>query len=160
MRPRPLALLAAASLLAAPLAVLATPAQAADCTSPQVVLTETDPNPVVIGTTVTRSLDLFADIHENNCTVTGVNGKVVSPTGGTGKFPLEQYDTDATTSYYGARLLLDPQQDLLNADAGTWKATVTTTWGGPAITTSTSVKVLRASRLTTNATPEPVRWGA
>ena len=160
MRSRPLALLASVCLLAAPLGVLASPAQAAECTSPHVVLTEADPNPVVIGTTATKSLDLFADIQTNGCTVNGVTGKVVTPTGGSATFPLEQYHTDATTSYYGNRLLIDPQQDLLNADAGTWKATVTTAWDGAAIITSTPVKVLRASRLTTNASPEPVRKGA
>lgn len=52
MRTRPLALLASASMLAAPLAVLASPAQAAECTSPQVLLTQADPNPIVIGTPV------------------------------------------------------------------------------------------------------------
>ncbi|CAA9335440.1 MAG: FIG01125793: hypothetical protein [uncultured Friedmanniella sp.] len=160
MRSRPLVLLASTALLAAPVAVLASPAQAAECTSPQVLLTETHPNPVVIGTTATKNLDVFADIQTNGCTVKGVDAKVVSPTGGSGTFSLEQYDSDATTSYYGNRLLIDPQQDLYNADAGTWKATVTTTWDGPAITTSTPVKVLRASRLSTNAAPEPVRKGA
>ncbi len=154
------ALLTSACLLATPLAVLASPAQAAECTSPQVVLTETNPNPLVIGTTATKALDVFADIQANGCIVKGVSAKVVSPTGGSGTFPLEQYDGDATTSYYGGGLLIDPQQDLFNADAGTWKATVTTAWDGPAIATSTPVRVLRASRLTTNAAPEPVRKGA
>lgn len=160
MRTRLLTLLASTSLLAAPLAVLAAPADAAACTSPQVLATEADPNPVVIGTTVTRYIDVYADIRTNGCTLEGVDGKITSPIGVSDEFPLERLDNDATTGYYGGGLSIDPQQDLGNAEAGSWKASVTTTWGDQTIVTRTSVKVLRASRLSTNATPEPVRKGA
>lgn len=160
MRARVLSLLTAAPLLAAPLVVLAAPASAADCTRPEVVLTDTDPKPVVIGTTATRHLDVFADIQENGCTLAGVDAVVTSPTEGTGELPLDKYGSEGPTSFYGSRLLIDPQEDLLNADAGTWRAVVTTRWDGEDIVTRTSVKVLRAGRLTTDASPEPVRKGS
>jgi hypothetical protein len=157
MRTRLVPLLVSVLAAAAPLAVSATPAHAA-CSAPTVVLTEVDPNPVVVGTVKVKQFGVYVAVRTNGCTLGRVRAVVTSPTGGSGTIDLERYSSKDGVSSYAGGLEVAPEE-LVDDDAGSWSAKVTVASSGSTVTKSTSLRVLRAARLTLNATPEPVAKG-
>jgi hypothetical protein len=157
MRSRLVPLLAAALVTAAPLAVSAAPASAATCAPPTIAGTEVLPGTVVLGTTKARTLDVFADVT-NGCPVTSVKVVYAIPGSTSPSFPMEAAAGNQTVTTYASGLDLNPA-DWANSEAGAWKATVTVRWSGTPVTATASAKVLRAARLTADASPEPVTKG-
>lgn len=159
MRLRLIPLLSAGLLTAAPLAVLAAPASAATCTAPEVYGTEVVPHTVVVGTTKVKGFDVYTDLAKNGCTISSVKVTISSPkhTLANQKMAVDTTSDGVTSYVYGVNL---NASSLENGEAGTWKAKSVTRWSGSPITTNATFRVLRASTLTTNATPEPVKAGA
>lgn len=158
MRTRLAALVSAAVLAAAPLALAAAPAQAADCTAPQVLGTEVVPHTVVVGTKKVKGFAAFTDVRKNGCSLSSVKVTFRSPKHSAKNLRMAVDSTqDGVTSYvYGLDLRAS---GLENAEAGTWTATSVTRWSGDPITSKYAFKVLRASKLTANASPEPATAG-
>jgi hypothetical protein len=157
MRIRLVPLLAAALVAAAPLAVTAAPASAATCTPPTIVGTEVLPGTVVLGTTKARTLDVFAGVT-NGCAVTSVKVVYTVPGSTSPSYTMESVAGDQEVTTYAGGLDLHPG-DWANSEAGTWRARVTVRWSGVPVTATASAKVLRAARVTTDASPEPVTKG-
>jgi hypothetical protein len=157
MHRRLVPLLAAALVTTAPVAVSAAPASAATCTPPTFVGAEVRPGTVVLGTTRVKALDVLADVT-NGCTLTSVKLVYTTPTSTSPSFTMPAVAGDQDLTTYASGLDLYPAQ-APNSEAGTWKATITARWSSGKITTSATVKVVRESRLTTNASPEPVVKG-
>jgi len=159
VRTRLLPLLAVSVLAGAPLGLLAAPAHAADCTTPVVEATGVEPATVSVGTTKTKNFGAFLDVRANGCTLAAPVVRLDSGTGTVGDVHLEKLGTEDGVTTYGMGVSLSPR-DLLNADAGTWKAKGSATWADGTISGSSTFRVVRGARLTTGATPEPVRKGA
>ncbi|GAA2109601.1 hypothetical protein GCM10009841_31030 [Microlunatus panaciterrae] len=149
--------LATSSLIATLAAVGVAPAAAAPtCVEPTILSAKTSPRTVVVGVQQAKGFVLTVKIR-SNCTVKGVSADVVSPTF-YNSVDLNRVARSGDVTTWDVGLRLNPQA-LTNADAGTWSSTI---WVDSAVDTSgygSDFKVLRAARLTTNATPEPVRKG-
>jgi hypothetical protein len=145
------------SALAVGLLTLAAPADAAPCTGTsqtKIIASGADPTSVVIGTTVPRGLTLYGQV-EDPCTAS-VSAEVLvdnSPLSD----DMEQIDRVGNVASFQVSYRIDPR-DLTDADAGRWQADITA-HGTTQDHAGVSFRMLRASRLTTNATPEPVRKG-
>jgi hypothetical protein len=155
-----LAAAAACSLIATGTIITLTPAtaDAASCTRPTIRSTTIDPSTVVLGTSVPKGITVTTKIETNGCRIDRVQAGLYGPNF-IDSYGLDRVDTSNGATTYETGLRISPG-GLPNADAGRWTSYVTA-WGpktaeGP----GPSFRVLRAARLTTNATPEPVRKGA
>lgn len=153
-----LACLIAAAAVATPLAVLAAPAQAASCTTPQVLRTEVAPHNVVVGTTKVKGFDIYTDVATNGCAISSVKVTVRSPKHTAKNLPMKvTSNADGVATYvYGIDLAAS---GLENAEAGKWTVTSVTRWSGGTIASKDAFRVFRATKLTGNANPEPVTAG-
>lgn len=145
------------SALVMGLLTLAAPADAAPCTGTsqtKIIAAGADPMSVVIGTTVPRSLTLYSQV-EDPCTASVSSAVLVdnSPLSG----DMEQVDRVGNVASFQVSYRIDPG-DLTNADAGRWQADIAA-HGTTDDHREVDFRLLRASRLTVNATPEPVRRG-
>lgn len=158
MRTHLAALVAATTLVAAPLVAVATPAHAADCTAPQVLGTEVAPHNVVVGTKKVKGFDIYTDVAKNGCAISSVKVTVKSPKHTAKNLPMKVATTkDGVTTYvYGIDL---EAATLQNNEAGKWTVTSVTRWSGGTITSKDAFRVFRAAKLTGNARPEPVTAG-
>jgi hypothetical protein len=150
--------LLAASVLGVGGLALSAPAQAAtDCTGTsqtKIISTGARPATVVVGTHVTRELTFFSQV-EDPCTA-AVSSAVLlenSPLSD----DMEQVDRLGNVASFQVAYQIDPG-DLANTDAGLWQADVAAQ-GTTEDHATASFRLLRATRLTTNAAPEPVRKG-
>lgn len=155
----PLVALASCALLAAPLSLATGVAEAATCTAPELVSASVSPHQVVLGTTTPKGFVVTVGVRTNGCTVKHVDTDVFTPSGVTNSFRMEEEETAGGVTTYDVGVRVNPGA-VANADAGPWTSAVYVTWGsqntnddGPRF------QVLRAARLSTNATPEPVRTG-
>lgn len=158
MRTHLAALVAAAAVVAAPLTVLGSPAEAATCTAPEVLVTEVAPHIVVVGTKKVKGFDVYTDVRKNGCSISSVKVTVRSPKHTAKNLKMTVASTaDGVTTYVYSIPLDAP--GLENAEAGKWTATSVTRWSGDPITSKDAFRVVRAAKLTTNAKPEPVTAG-
>ena len=155
----PLTAIAGAALLGAPLVLATSPAEAATCTAPTLVSASVAPHTVVLGTSVPKGFVVTVGVRKNGCTVKHVDTDVFAPTGTTNSFRMGEDDTADGVTTYDVGVRVNPG-GVQNADAGRWTSAVYITWDshntnddGP------SFRILRAARLSANATPEPVRKG-
>lgn len=137
---------------------MTTPAQAADCTSPAVVEAGVEPTRLVIGSTKTKEFEYYLALRSNGCAIKTVRATATSADGQGNDWTMEKLGTEGDITFYGALISVSPQ-NLLNADAGSWRTSVQVQWDGPAVVAEEPLKVLRAARVSVNATPEPVRKG-
>jgi hypothetical protein len=155
-----LAAAAACSLIAtgAIIALAPATADAATCTKPTIQSTTIHPSTVVLGTSVPKGITVTTKIKTNGCRIDRVEAGLYGPNF-VDSYGLTKVEASAGVTTYETGLRISPG-DLPNADAGRWTSYVTA-WG-PKTTEAPgpSFRVLRAARLTTNATPEPVRKGA
>ena len=158
MRVRLAAAVVALAGLSAPAAVLAVPAQAATCTSPNVVGVEAAPTTVVVGPTKEARVEIYLGVEANGCKVTKPTARLDSLTGGSGRFAMDKLDTSQGITTYGVLVGLSPKELYLD-DAGRWDVAAQVTWSGGVAGGEAKVKVVRAARLTVNASPEPVKKG-
>jgi hypothetical protein len=158
MRTHLASLVAATTLVAAPLVAVATPAHAADCTAPQVLGTEVTPHNVVVGAKKVKGFDIYTDVVKNGCTISSVKVTVRSPKHSAKNLRMKAVSTkDGVTTYvYGIDL---EAATLDNNEAGKWTATSATRWSGGTIISKDAFRVFRAAKLTANAKPEPVTAG-
>ena len=155
-----LAATAACSLIAVAAITTLAPAtaDAATCTRPTIRSTTIDPPTVVLGTSVPKGITITTKIKTNGCRIDRVEAGLYGPNF-IDSYDLDKVETRNGVTTYDTGLRISPG-DLPNAEAGRWRSYVTA-WGpktaeGP----GPSFRVLRAAKLTTNATPEPVRKGA
>jgi hypothetical protein len=151
--------LATCSLIAAASAVASTPAEAAaGCRGPATVVSSTvSPRTVVLGTSDNQGIVLTAKIRSNGCRIDRVEMGVYGPNV-IDSFDLERGETKDGVTTYDTGVRIAPGS-LPNSEAGRWQ-TFISVWGesqpnvaGPDFT------VQRAARVSTNASPEPVRKG-
>ncbi|WP_375423810.1 hypothetical protein [uncultured Friedmanniella sp.] len=156
---RSLAALACLGLLAVPLRPPVPAAAGADgCTAPVLVSSTVAPPTLVVGTASPTGFVFTASVRKNGCTVEQVDTEVVTATGAASGFRLDEQETIDGVTTYDVGIRVDPGA-VVNAEAGAWTSTVsvtsdsTTTDGGPRL------RVVRAARLSSSASPEPVRAG-
>jgi hypothetical protein len=115
----------------------------------------------LLGTSLRGTSLLGTSLRGTALLVTALLGAVLvgSPAGGGGSAPLNLLETVKGVSTYGNYFTVDPH-DLDDSDAGSQRVVVTTAWAGGSVTTRTAFPILRAARLTADATPEPVRKGS
>lgn len=155
----PLIALTSAALLAAPLALASAPAEAAACTAPELVTSSVSPTKVVLGTVAPKGFVATVGVRANGCTVTRVDTDFFTPTGGTDTFRLAEEETVDGITTYDVGVRVNPG-GVPNVDAGRWTSAVYITWGSQNTNDDgASFRVVRAAKLSTNATPEPVRKG-
>lgn len=151
------AALAASALVLGALAV-ATPAQAgATCTGTsqtKIIASGATPATVVIGTTVPRGLTLYSQV-EDPCTA-AVSSEVLMDNSPLSD-DMEQVDRVGNVASFKATYRIDPDA-LGNDDAGAWQADLTAHGVSDAHGT-VPFRLLRASRLAVNASPERARKG-
>lgn len=158
MRTRLLTLLTTSVVAAAPLALLAGPAQAATCsTAPTVLATQVLPKTVVVDTTGVSPFDVVVAVRDNGCAVSSVRAVVSSPSATAEPEMTAGPAEDGVTTYAGGFDLT--AGDLANAEAGRWKVRVTTAWEGGSEGTSASFSVLRSSAVTADATVARIKKG-
>jgi hypothetical protein len=154
-----LATLASCSLIATLAATGTAPATAATgCEKPtKIVSTQISPRTVVLGVSNFKGIVITVQLQKNGCKVDRVEVGLYGPNF-IDSFDLEQVGTENGITTYDTGLRITPG-DLPDSEAGTWQSFVSV-WGqetpnaaGP------NFKILRASRLTTNASPEPVHKG-
>lgn len=155
---RPLRSLLALALVAGPTALVTTPAQAAECTAPAIVEAGVEPTRVVIGSTKTKEFEYYLALRTNGCAIDTVRATATSAAGVGEDWTMKALGTEEGVTFYGTVIAVSPK-NLLNSDAGTWRTSVQVLWDGPTVDAAQSLKVLRAARLSVNATPEPVRKG-
>ena len=90
--------------------------------------------------------------------MTKPTARLDSLTGGSGRFAMDKLDTSQGITTYGVLVGLSPKELYLD-DAGRWDVAAQVTWSGGVAGGEAKVKVVRAARLTANATPEPVKKG-
>jgi len=151
----------AALIAAAPLAATADTTTAApapttcDDTTPSIPR-ENAATQVAVGTTKVKTLEL-AITTLAACEVTKVTAVVQAPRRTT-TVTLRKVDTDSGVDYWRAGLRIDPAT-LRNSDAGVWPTRYTATGAAEDDAVVLDNQVLRASRISFNAGPEPVRHG-
>ena len=127
----------------------------ASCPDPAQIIDEeaTFPQEVIVGTKYTKRmvLDVYAD---SDCAVTEASAIVDAPRKDFG-VKLTKVGTINGYDHWQGSLSIEPRS-LRNSDAGTWPTTYRVNGEGIDQLTVNN-KVLRASRLTFNAGPEPVR---
>lgn len=133
-------------------------ADAARCTRPTILSTTIVPSTVMLGTSVPKGITITTKIKTNGCRIDRVEAGLYGPNF-VDSYDLDKVETSNGVTTYDTGLRISPG-DLPNAEAGRWTSYVTA-WGpktaeGP----GPSFRVLRAAKLTTNATPEPIRKGA
>jgi hypothetical protein len=148
----------AASVLVLGALAVAAPAQAgATCTGTsqtKIIASGATPATVVIGTTVPRTLTLYDQV-EDPCTA-AVSSEVLMDNSPLSD-DMEQVDRVGNVASFKATYRIDPR-DLGNDDAGAWQADLTA--HGISETHGTvPFRLLRATRLTVNASPERARKG-
>ncbi|CAA9329520.1 MAG: hypothetical protein AVDCRST_MAG48-3068 [uncultured Friedmanniella sp.] len=153
----PLTALAALPILAAPLLALPT-ASAASCTAPELVNASVDPGTVVLGVTRAKGVEIEVAVRTNGCAVS-VGTDVFTASDYVDTLDMEEVGTAGGVTTYRTGARINPGA-FPNTDAGTFRTSVYVSWGrqhlgddGP------TFRLLRASRLTTNASPEPVIKG-
>lgn len=158
MRVRRLAAAVALVGVSVPAAALTSPAQAATCISPNVVAVATYPTAAVVGVSKEVRVEVYLGVEANGCKLTKPTTRLDSPTGGTGRFAMDKLDASQGVTTYGVLVGLSPKELYLD-DAGRWDVAAQVTWTGGVTGGETKLSVLRASRLSVNATPEPVKKG-
>lgn len=159
MRFRRLVLAAAAVVgVAAPGAAVMVPAQAATCNAPSVVGVEVFPRTVVVGVSKEVPVEIYLGVEANGCTLTKPLATVKSPTGGTGSWTMTKLDVVEGITTFGVVTGIPPQELYLK-DAGRWAVTAQVRWSGGLVGDEATMSVVRAARLSINATPEPVTKG-
>lgn len=156
-----LAALAAISLVGAAAVAGPAPATAAAtaCGTPaSIVATTVSPATVVLGVADPKGIVITTRLRSNGCRIDRVEVGLYGPDF-VDSYDLAKVGTSngVTTYDTGLRIMAG---DLPNSEAGTWSSYVSV-WGqsqpnaaGP------HFRLLRASRLTTDASPEPVRKGS
>jgi len=154
------AVLAAALITTAPVAaqaaVPAPPAATADptCDDPtQIIPDFTSFTEVAVGTTKVQTLPLVLSTV-TGCGVTRATATVQAPRR-TVRVALEKIGTEGGLDFWEGGLAVDPTA-LRNSDAGVWPTTFAVT-GDHQDSLTVPNRVLRASRISFNAGPEPVR---
>jgi hypothetical protein len=144
--------------LASGVLTVASPAAAAPAclgtSHTKIIAAGAEPTTVVVGTTVPRELSVYGQV-EDPCTAS-VSSEVLLE-GSPLSDDMEQLDRIGNVATFRAEYGIDPH-DLTNADAGRWQAEVTA-HGTTDDHAAVSFHLLRASRLTVNAVPEPVDRG-
>ncbi len=153
-----LAALAACSLIPTALAASTAPAAAAvACSKPTIVTTSISPKTVVVGISEIKGITATAKVRSNGCRVDRVEMGLFGPNF-VDAYDLDKSGTSNGVTTYEKGLRITPGT-LPNAEAGTWTSWFTV-WGQKtAETAGPRIKIIRAARLTTNATPEPVSKG-
>ncbi|MBA8795717.1 hypothetical protein FHX74_003353 [Friedmanniella endophytica] len=145
-----------ATALVAP-AVSPTTAAAASCSGDPVSKTYAQPRTLVVGTKETQTTTLIVATR-TGCGVKKVKAEVSSPLFDD-SFTLSKYDTQDGKDYWGVTYSLSPDS-LYDVEAGSWGVRYEVTGDSPDhLHSAASLIVRRASRLTTDAGPEPVRRG-
>ena len=157
-----LATLAACSLIAAASIATAstTPAEAAaSCSRPATIVSTTiSPKTVVVGTSVPKGITITTKIRTNGCRIDRVEAGLYGPNF-VDTFDLDKVESSGGVTTYDTGLRISPG-DLPNTEAGRWQSYITVTGQSSPEAPGPDFKILRAAKLTTNATPEPVRKGA
>ncbi len=157
---RRVAVALAGSALAVSSLVAGTPATASApaCSTPAVIVgTTITPSRVVLGTSVPKGITVTTRIKTSGCRIDRVEAGLYGPNF-VDTYSLDAVDTHNGVTTYETGLRIGPGS-LPNSEAGHWQSYISV-WGqstpnapGPGFT------VIRAARLSTNATPEPVRKG-
>ena len=149
----------AALLVAAPAAQAATPSAPPPvaretCEDPgQTIPDWNAPTEVAVGTTRVQTLELQISTLAA-CEVSRVTATVVAPRR-TFRVTLVRTSTDGGVDHWRSGLRIDPAT-LRNSDAGVWPTTFAVT-GAHRDAVTLANRVLRASRISFNAGPEPVQ---
>ncbi|GAA1434873.1 hypothetical protein GCM10009616_30420 [Microlunatus lacustris] len=153
----PLTALTALPILAAPLVALPT-ASAAACTTPELVNASVTPGTVVLGTSQARGIEISVEVRERGCAVR-VATDVFTATDYVDTLEMEEVGTSGGVTTYVAGARINPGA-FPNSDAGTFQTSVYASWGKKTISDDgPTFRLLRAARLSTDASPEPVRKG-
>jgi hypothetical protein len=152
------AVLTATALLAAPVAAT-TPAAAATCTAPELVNAYVDPGTVALGVAAPKGVTITVNVRKHGCTVSHVDTDLYTATAWVDTLAMEEVGTTDGVTTYETSGRINPG-GFANRDAGQFHTDVYVTWGkqntndeGP------TFRLLRAARVTANASPEPVRKG-
>jgi hypothetical protein len=153
----PLTALAALPILAAPLVALPT-ATAAACTAPELVNASVSPRTVVLGTSQPRGVEITVNLRKHGCAV-DVATDVFTPTDYVDTLAMEEVGTSGGVTTYVTGARINPGA-FPNSDAGTFRTSVYVSWGKKTLSDDgPTFRLLRAARVSANATPEPVRKG-
>jgi len=133
-------------------------AAAADCSTPPAIVNSTiAPRTLVLGVSQFKGIVVTVKVRTNGCTVHRVEVGLYGPDF-VDTYDLHKVDTTSGVTTYDTGLRITPG-DLPNSETGTWSSFVTV-WGQRTVEApGPNFKLLRASRLTTNAGPEPVVRG-
>ncbi|SDT22399.1 hypothetical protein SAMN04488543_3351 [Friedmanniella luteola] len=154
----PLTALAALPILAAPLLALPS-ASAATCTAPELVNATVTPRTVVLGTSQPKGVEITVAVREHGCAVSHVDTDVFTATDFVDTLAMEEVGTSGGVTTYVAGARINPGA-FPNSDAGTFRTSVYVRWGKKVVSDDgPTFRLLRAARLTANASPEPVRRG-
>ncbi len=134
-----------------------TPAAAAPCTkSASIVSTSISPRAVVLGVANPKGITVTTKVR-TGCRIGRVEVGLYGPNF-VDTYDLRQVGTRNGVTTYETGLRISAGS-LPNAEAGRWQSYVTA-WGSPvAEGAGPKFQIKRAARLTTNASPEPVRTG-
>ena len=146
--------LAASSMIAGLPATAAAP----PCSTPAAILgTTITPARVVLGTSVPKGITVTTQVRTSGCRIDSVEAGLFGPNF-VDTYELDAVGTSNGVTTYQTGLRIGPGS-LPNSEAGRWQSFISV-WGqstpnapGP------DFSVVRAARLTTNASPEPVRKG-
>jgi len=114
------------------------------------------PRTLSVGISKSKTLSYKA-ITFTNCDITSVTGRAMAPSG-TKAVKMAFTGSDLDYDYWSGPLRI-ALKSLTNSDAGTWTTTMTSVGTEGEVMNSGKVRVLRASRVSINATPEPVAKG-
>lgn len=134
------------------MALAPTTASAAACDDPAHPITGTDSQGVAVGTTKTKTLRFTMETVDG-CAVSGASVTVTAPRS-TREVSLHQVRKANGFVFWEGSTKIKPRS-LKNSDAGTWALTFHAR-GTDAESRDDTAEVLRASRLSFNAGPEPV----
>jgi hypothetical protein len=150
--------LAAAGLSVGATALPSSAAEPVSCVHREYSITGAKVTPKVLSVgvkktkTVTYSTGTFV-----NCDITSVTGKAEDPSG-TRTVQLRWTGSDLDRDYWRGNLAIKPSS-LDNSDAGAWATSFTSVGTEGETVTTGDVRVVRAARMSLNATPEPVKKG-
>lgn len=153
----PLTALAALPILAAPLMALPS-ASAAACTAPELVNASVTPRTVVLGVASPKGVDITVNVRKHGC-ATSVATDIFTPTDYVDTLEMEEVGTSGGVTTYVTGARINPGA-FPNSDAGTFRTSVYVSWGTKTIgDDGPTFRLLRAAKLTANASPEPVTKG-
>ncbi|GAA1839378.1 hypothetical protein ACFFOM_06600 [Microlunatus capsulatus] len=154
----PLTALAALPILAAPLLALPT-ASAAPCTAPELVHASVDPGTVVLGTTKPKGVEIEVAVRARGCAVSRVATDVFTATDYVDTLEMDAVGTAGGVTTYRTGARINPGA-FPNAGAGTFRTSIYVGWDGQTLgDDGPTFRLLRAARLTADASPEPVTKG-